>query len=554
VLRVYQVTATTLTRPKDEPAYAEREHDIRRMLTQWLPLMLILTVQAVYTIRLIPVGYLGNDEARYVVAGHVLLHELFRSVGSPYYETFFSGAPDFYSPLAAIADYVGGIVAVRLLSMCFTLTATYLLFRTSERLIGYVGALCSAGLFAGLGMTQAVGRNTIYDAMAFMIVALAGYCAVRARDGGAKWLLLVPLTLFAAYFAKYMTILFDPAVIALASLGIGSWRRVARRIFTLAFATGCMLGLGTFLAGGAYLHGMMFSVFSRQRGVNNLMGAQRVSAHFILAHVWTWMGALIVLSILAVAVAFVARRSLAPVLAVCALAGILVSLEALHLHSNESMRRHDDLGAWFAAIPAGYLMALPSQVARKLGLRRALGGAALIALIPFWARYSQPASTFSGATGYDTGNLGNPAPFAGALKPYLLPGHEYLLSGLDNFATIYDDHLTDALPWYAYATDDNYIKYPIPGRGGEWSGRTPGRACESLQPGCMYLEGRAGYQAAIAAHAFAMVELSRHSISTDAVIATTVSHTHGYVQLLQKGRFDVWIYLPDYEHRSTARV
>jgi len=545
------VTATTLTLPKVEPASAEREHANGRRLTQWLPLALILTVQAVYTIRLIPVGYLGNDEARYVVAGHVLLQELFHSVGSPYYETYFSGAPVFYPPLAAIADYVGGIVAIRLLSMCFMLTATYLLFRTSERLIGYVGALCAAGLFAGLGMTQAVGRNTIYDAMAFMLVALAGYCAARARDGGAKWLLLVPLTLFAAYFAKYVTILFDPAVIALASLGIGSWRRAARRILTLGFTTVCMLGLGTFLAGGAYLQGMTFSVFSRQRGVNSLMGAQRVSAHFILAHVWTWMGALIVLSILAVAVSLVTRRSIAPVLAICALAGILVTLEALHLHSNESMRRHDDLGAWFAAIPAGYLIALPSQLVRKLGLRRVLAGAALIALVPFWGRYSQPASTFSAAVGYDTGNLGNPAPLAGVLKPYLVPGHEYLLSGLDNFATIYDDQLTDALPWYAYATDDNYIKYPIPGRGGDWSGRTTGRVCESLQPGCVYLEGRAAYQAAIAAHAFAVVELSRRSVAADAIIATTVSNTPGYVQLMHKGRFDVWIYVPDYEQRST---
>jgi hypothetical protein len=70
----------------------------------------------------------------------------------------------------------------------------------------------------------------------------------------------------------------------------------------------------------------------------------------------------------------------------------------------------------------------------------------------------------------------------------------------------------------------------------------------------MYLEGSAGYQAAIAAHAFAMVELSRRSISTDAVIARAVNHTRGYFLALQKGRFDVWIYRPDYPARSTARA
>jgi hypothetical protein len=517
----------------------------------WLPLVVIGVAQAVYTVRLIPLGYLSTDEARYIVAGHVLIHELFHGGGSPYYETYFSGAPDVYSPLAAVADSIGGVVAVRLMSMCFMLLATYLLFRTAERLAGYFAAVCSAGLFAGLGMTQVVGRNTIYDAMAFTIMALAAYCAVRARDGDAQWLLLVPLVLFAAYFTKYMTILFDPVVIALASLGVGPWRESVRRFFVLGFTTGCALALGVFLAGGAYLHGMIFTTFSRQTGDIRLLGAQLVSDQFILLHAWRWMGALVLLSLLAVGVSLVTRRSITPVLAVCALAGLLVTLEALHLHSNESMRRHDDLGAWFAAIPAGYLLSLPAQLVRKLSWKRSFATAALLALAAAWGYYGQLPSSFSRASGYDTGNSGNPAPLAGELKPYLVPGHEYLLSGLDNFSTIYDDHLAGTLPWYAYATDDNYIKYPVPGRGGDWSGQVAGRTCLKLMPDCVYLEGPAAYRAAIAAHAFAVIELSREGkyppITTDPAIADAVEHTPGYVQAIQMGHFSVWLYLPDYE-------
>ena len=542
--------ASTLTLPRAETRPAPAR--LARRALYWAPLILIMAAQAVYTIRLVPLGYLSTDEARYIVAGHALIHELFHGGGSPYYETYFSGAPDVYSPLAAMADYVGGIAAVRLMSVCFMLTATWLLFRTSRLLIGYVGAVCSAGLFAGLGMTQVVGRNTIYDALAFTVMALAGYVAARSREGEAKWLLLLPLVLFAAYFTKYMTILFDPVAIAVASLGVGTWRDSARRFFALGLATTCALVVGVFLAGRAYLQGMVFTVFSRQSGANHLLGAERVSDQFIVTHAWSWMGALVLLSVLAVGAAVFRNRQLAPVLAFCAFAGLLVSLEALHLHSNESMRRHDVLGAWFAAIPAGYLMGIPAQIARSLGWKRVLAGAAFAALVPVWAIYSQPASTFTHQSGYDTGNAGDPAPLSAYLKPYLLPGREYLLSGLDNFATIYYTHNVDRLPWYEYATDDNYIKYPIPGRGGDWSGQVLGRTCYVPKPGCVYLEGPAGYRAAIKAHAFALIELSREGhryppIGTDPVIDYALRHTQGYIRILQRGHFSVWIYASDYK-------
>jgi 4-amino-4-deoxy-L-arabinose transferase-like glycosyltransferase len=520
-----------------------------------LPLLVILLAQAVYTIRLIPVGYLSTDEARYIVAGHVLLNEMVHGGGSPYYETFFSGAPDVYSPLAAIADNIGGVVAVRLMSAVFMLVATSLLFLTSQHLFGYLAALCSAGLFAGLGMTQVVGRNAIYDAMAFMLIAAATYCAVRARDGDAKWLLLTPLVLLIAYFTKYMTLLFDPVVIFLASAGLGSWRRVVKRLLVLGLTTGLLLLVSIILAGGAFLKGMIFSVFARQAGNYNLLGATVRSDHFIVTRTFAWMGALVVLSLVSVLVALFSpeiRRRHGPVLLVCAGAGLFVMAEALHLHAAESMRRHDDLSAWFAAIPAGYALSVPAQICRQGIWKKVLAGAAIFPLAAVWALYAQLPATFTRQLGYDTGNLGNPAPLGMDLKPYLeLPGGVFLLSGLDNYSTIYEDHLID-LPWYSYATDDNYVKYPIPGAGGDWSGQISGAACRSVHAGCVYLEGPAAYRAAIKAHAFAVIELSRDAktaISTDAVIAYTVRYTSGYVLALHEGNFRIWIYAPDYERK-----
>ena len=55
-------------------------------------------------------------------------------------------------------------------------------------------------------------------------------------------------------------------------------------------------------------------------------------------------------------------RSNLRVLGLCLLAGMVVTVEAIRLHSSESMHlRHDDLSAWFACIIAGYLLALPTR-------------------------------------------------------------------------------------------------------------------------------------------------------------------------------------------------
>ena len=61
-----------------------------------------------------------------------MIHELWHGGGSPYYETFFSGAPVLYPVLAAMLDHVGGLVLVRLMSGVFMLGATWLLYATTR--------------------------------------------------------------------------------------------------------------------------------------------------------------------------------------------------------------------------------------------------------------------------------------------------------------------------------------------------------------------------------------------------------------------------------------
>jgi hypothetical protein len=66
-------------------------------------------------------------------------------------------------------------------------------------------------------------------------------------------------------------------------------------------------------------------------------------------------------------------------------------------------------------------------------------------------------------------------------------------------------------------------------------------------PGCVYLEGAAGYAAAIRAHWFALVTLDgNHGLGTDAAILAAVRSVPGYVQVSDQGGAPTFIYTPDY--------
>lgn len=182
-----------------------------------IPVVAILVLQAVLSVRLLHASTVSGDEALYIYSGHQLIHELWHGDGSPYYETYFSGAPVIYPVLAATVDHVGGLALVRLMSCAFMLAATGLLYITARRLFGYWPTVTAIGLFASLGITQSLGVLATYDALALMLMAFAAYCAVRATDS-TRFLLAIPALLLLANATKYATVLFDPVVIGLASL------------------------------------------------------------------------------------------------------------------------------------------------------------------------------------------------------------------------------------------------------------------------------------------------------------------------------------------------
>lgn len=544
----------------DDPEFEAPHRSGVRRIAFWIPVVLILGVQAYLSGRLFHLGTASGDEARYIYAGHQLIHEFWHGGGSPYYETYFSGAPVIFPVLAAMADHFGGYIAVRLMSMTFMLTATTMLFLTTRTLWGYWAGLTAASLYAGLGLTQDLGALATHDAMSLMLMSVAAYFAVRTnpRESYANWwLLAVPVTLFLANATKYATLLFDPIVIGIAATQVRSegYRRIFQRLITLGSATALIDIAAVVLAGSAYYRGIMFSTLNRKAGssavfATMLRNSSVASARTIVTYSWDWTGAIVVAALMAFILAMISRRDRdhAMLLGLLVIAGILVTLEGIHLHSIESMRKHDDYGIWFTCIAAGYLTGrfvprvagvFSARMMRR-GVSALLVGGALAGSALLGTHYSADA-----ARTYEAKNHASNRVFYTYLEPYLeLPNGKFLIGGLDNEQIIYTDHVN--VPWYRLF-DDVYLKYPIPGRGGDSHGIRAGKVCRAMGPTCMYLEGPRAYTAAIHAHWFGLISMvGGHGSKQDAVIEKAVRSTRGYVLLTRHGGGPTWIYLPDY--------
>ena len=526
---------------------------VRRGWPYWLPLVLILVAQAMLSARLISGTYASGDEGRYIYAGHQLIYELWHGGGSPYYETFFSGAPVIYPVLAAIADYAGGLAAACLMSTVFMTIATIMLFLVTRDLFEYWSGTLAAGLFAGLGLTQDLGALATFDAMSLMLISIGAYCAVRtgkprsepgdSHAEATRWLLAIPVILFLANATKYMTIIFDPVVIALAALQVSGRKAMMKRIASLGLATLTLDTLSLFLAGGAYFHGLLFSTLARKSGSSPIFAAVRVGNPVVLGDTWKWIGPIVAVAVLALIIAVLARSDATTIATIGLLivAGLIVTVEGLHLHTVESMRKHDDFSAWFACAATG-------SVAARLHVRRLMSRIAPVVIGCAVAASGYYYSHTARST-YEAGGSQTTLQIASALSPYLaLPHGRYLIGGLANEQMIFIDGLD--IHWFQLA-DDLYIKYPVPGRGGDSHGQARGPACFHLRPGCMYLEGIAGYRAAIRAHWFDLISMwGGHGIRQDALIEHAVQHTPGYVLIAIIAGAPTWIYAPAYRRQA----
>jgi Dolichyl-phosphate-mannose-protein mannosyltransferase len=318
----------------------------------WWPLLAVLAVQAVLSLRLVRADTAFQDEATYLWAGHLQWAHWLHGTPLPPFPIYFSGAPVIYPPLGALADSVGGLAGARILSLAFMLGATALLWGATSRLYGRRAAFFAAALFAVLGPTLHLGAFATYDALSVFLVALAAWCVIRAGDRGegTGWMVAAGASLAAANATAYSSALFDVVVLALALLTAipAGGRLAARRCATLLIVVVALLTAGVLIGGKSYLTGIDQTTVARVAGYESPLS--------VIASAWSWTAIVVILAVAGVVISWAGRRGWAQtwLLAVLTAAALLGPVEQARLHTLASLNKHVGLGAWFAAIAAGY--------------------------------------------------------------------------------------------------------------------------------------------------------------------------------------------------------
>ncbi len=383
------------------------------------PLVPVLLVQAILSIRLLRADTAFLDEATYLWAGHLEWAHWLHNAPIPPFPSYFSGAPVIYPPLAAAADSVGGLTAARLLSLIFMLGATVLAWSATRRLFGRQAAFFAAALFAILGPTLHLGAFATYDAMSVFLIGLAAWLVIRAgaRPGATRLLVLAGVVLALANAAAYSSTLFDVIVIiaafVLAAPELGA-RTAATRCLTVLIVVAVLLGAGLLIGGSTYWHGVRATTLERAPG-----GASPLT---VLGDAWLWTGVIVVAALCGVVISWVRREGRWSVLFLVLLtvAALIGPLEQANLHTAASLDKHVGLGAWFAAVAAGYAVDKLIAAAPVGQTRTITCGACVVALaLPISLGVSQ-SRTFST-------DWPNAASFVAILRPLVAHGDGHLL-------------------------------------------------------------------------------------------------------------------------------
>jgi hypothetical protein len=391
----------------------------RRGLPGGWPLLPVLIVQILLSVRLLRADTAFQDEGLYLWAGHLQWANWLHGTAIPPFPYYFSGAPVIYPPLGALADRAGGLAGARVLSLVFMLGATTLLFSAARRRYGRRAAFFGAALFAVLGPTLHLGAFATYDALSLFFVALAAWCVLRAGDRGALAgrMIAAGAALAVANATSYSTILFDVLVLALAALSAfpAPGGRVAlRRVAILLATVLVLLGVGLLLGGSSYLNGFKRTILTPV--------AQTNSALSVLSSTWYWAGILVVMAVAGVIISARRREGRAGtwLLAVLAAAAILGPAEQAWLHTAALLNEHVGVGAWFAAIAAGYA-ADRFIAAAPAGRDQRLAGTTLVLALAF-PLYLGVVQSWALATSWP-----NATAFIGVLRPLADHGSGRLL-------------------------------------------------------------------------------------------------------------------------------
>src|SRR5438874_1948761 len=117
---------------------------------------------------------------------------------------------------------------------------------------------------------------------------------------------------------------------------------------TILAGTAALLGLAVAADRGGYLGGFERTMLTHV--------ADSASAQSVLGQSWYWAGLLLLLAVSGVVISVATRQAAAQSVLLVFLTAALIfgPLEQAHLHTVATLNHHVGLGAWFAAIAAGY--------------------------------------------------------------------------------------------------------------------------------------------------------------------------------------------------------
>lgn len=381
------------------------------------PLLAVLTVQAVLSLRLVWSNTAFTDEALYLWAGHLEWAHWLHGTAIPAFPAYFSGAPVIYPPLGALADSVGGLALARLLSLGFMLGATALLWSTTERLYGKRAAFFAAAMFAVLGPTLKLGAFATYDAMSLCLIALAAWCVTRAgsqRDA-IGWLAAAAGALALSNATAYSSAILDPAIVALALFAW--WRQPTTKIAVMrasalaAFTTATLIMLVT-IGGSLYAVGISQTILSRASGAE--------PPSLIIGKAWVWTALVVAEAVAGLLICAATEHDHGKYFLLAALLGaaLVVPIEQARIHTTTSLDKHVDFGVWLAAIAAGYAVSRFCESPPVAAMRIAAYGACALALaIPAniglaqgreifaWPNSARFVAAFRDVTAHDSGRI-----------------------------------------------------------------------------------------------------------------------------------------------------
>lgn len=432
----------------DRWSMASRTSSLSLRALPW-PLFAVLIIQALLATRLVWSNTPFVDEATYLFVGSQDLNHWIHGAPMDDYQTILSGSPAIYPPLAAIVNAVGGLTAVRFLSMAFMAGTTCLLYATVTRLFDKWTALVATALFAGLSGTQFLGALATYDPMALFLVALSAYLVVGRSNAYdtltdvAYSTVIAGAVLALANADKYATALWDPVVVGLACcappLAGHPWRYGVGRALRFSVTLWAFLAVGLAIGKAKYIKGILYTTVAR----SSAQAGMGQPASLVLHNAWKWAGLAVVLTVLGVVVLLITSRSRFPharrgaVVLLCAIllfAAIAAPVNQARIGTSVSLQKHVVFGAWFGCFLAGYALT------RILRIRVLIGAAALVLAVPVAAANALTAQALY------RWPTENPA-FISALKAYVRPGDErYLISGYDDIPAYYVGNVS-SLQW-----------------------------------------------------------------------------------------------------------